>query len=131
LTDPEKTEAIQLLSQSLAPVWRGIAKTPGVCGDSACIAKTRIPVRVMIQALRLGATESELLYDYPTLSAADLVNAWAYAQGQSPEEIITQAVTLYLKSQMQFSTPPETQPLSIEKRRAFLKLPMVERRQIL
>jgi uncharacterized protein (DUF433 family) len=88
LTDPEKTEAIQLLSQSLNPSWRGIAKTPGVCGGSACIANTRIPVWVLSQAQRLGATESELLYDYPTLSASDLVNAWAYAEA-FPNEIET------------------------------------------
>jgi uncharacterized protein (DUF433 family) len=86
LTDPEKTEAIQLLSQSLNPAWRGIAKTSNVCGGSACIANTRIPVWVLSQARHLGATESELLYDYPTLSAADLVNAWAYAEA-FPNEI--------------------------------------------
>jgi uncharacterized protein (DUF433 family) len=77
-----------MLSQSLNLAWFGIAKTPGVCGGSACIANTRIPVWVLIQAQRLGATESELLYDYPTLSASDLVNAWAYAEA-FPNEIKT------------------------------------------
>jgi uncharacterized protein (DUF433 family) len=85
LTAPEKTEAIQLLSQSLNPAWRGISKTSGVCGGNACIANTRIPVWVLIQAQRVGATESELLYDYPTLSAVDLVKAWAYAEAFSNE----------------------------------------------
>jgi hypothetical protein len=59
------------------------------------------------------------------------LNELVQQQGQSPEDIITQAVTLYLKSQMQSSTPPEAQQLSIDRRRAFLKLPLEERRQIL
>ena len=86
LTHPEKTKAIQLLSQSLNPAWRGIARTPGVCGGTACIANTRIPVWVLVQAKSLGATESELLHDYPTLGATDLVNAWLYAEA-FPNEI--------------------------------------------
>ncbi len=102
LTDSEKTEAIQLLRQSLDPVWRGIAKTPGVCGGSACIANTRIPVWVLIQARQLGSTESELLYDYPTLSAVDIVNAWTYAEA-FPHEIETaiQENDLVLQSDIQ------------------------------
>jgi hypothetical protein len=67
----------------------------------------------------------------PEQNLLQKLNELAQQQGQSPEEIITQAVTLYLKSQMQSSKPPETQPLSIDRRRAFLKLPMAERRQIL
>jgi uncharacterized protein (DUF433 family) len=34
----------------------------------------------------IGITEADLLYDYPTISAADLKNAWAYAEA-FPEEI--------------------------------------------
>jgi uncharacterized protein (DUF433 family) len=102
LTDPEKTEAIQLPSQSLNPAWRGIAKTLNVCGDSACIANTRIPVWVLVQASHLGATESELLYDYPTLSAADLVNVWAYAEAFPSEiEIAIQENDAVLQSDVQ------------------------------
>jgi uncharacterized membrane-anchored protein len=67
----------------------------------------------------------------PEQTLLQQLNELAQQQGQSPEEIITQAVTLYLKSQMQSSTPLETQQLSIDQRRAFLKLPMTERRQIL
>jgi uncharacterized protein (DUF433 family) len=42
--------------------------------------RTRIPVWVLEQARRLGATEAELLNAYPTLRAADLVNAWSYVR---------------------------------------------------
>jgi len=86
LNPTEKAQAIQLLVQSLTNTWQGIEKTPGVCGGDACIAKTRIPVWVLVNARRLGISEEQLLYDYPTLSAADLANAWAYAEA-FPSEI--------------------------------------------
>ncbi|MBD1899844.1 DUF433 domain-containing protein [Trichocoleus sp. DQ-A3] len=86
LTPTEKAQAIQLLAQSLSNAWKGIEKTPGVCGGDACIAKTRIPVWVLVNARRLGISETQLLDDYPTISAADLANAWAYAEAY-PDEI--------------------------------------------
>ena len=80
LTPTEKTQAIQVLTQSLANAWPGIEKTDGVCGGNACIADTRIPVWVLVNARHLGVSESELLQDYPSLNAASLVNAWSYAE---------------------------------------------------
>jgi uncharacterized protein (DUF433 family) len=80
LTPAEKAEAIDLLSQSLNHSWRGITKTKDVCGGSACIAGTRIPVWVLVNAHNLGISESMLLDDYPTLTATDLTNAWVYAE---------------------------------------------------
>ncbi len=88
LTPTEKLEVIQILSHSLSQSWRGITKTPGVCGGDACIAGTRIPVWVLVEAQNLGISETQLLYDYPTLSATDLANAWVYANA-NPEEIAT------------------------------------------
>ncbi|OZH51846.1 hypothetical protein AFK68_28205 [Hydrocoleum sp. CS-953] len=85
LTPAEKFQAIQLLTQSLANSWSGIEKTPGVCGGDACIAGTRIPVWVLVNARRLGVSESELLQDYPSLQAGDLVNAWTYAEVYSQD----------------------------------------------
>ncbi|MGD1717706.1 DUF433 domain-containing protein [Dapis sp. BLCC M172] len=85
LTPAEKFQAIQLLTQSLANSWSGIEKTPGVCGGDACIAGTRIPVWVLVNARRLGVSESELLQDYPSLQAVDLVNAWTYAEVYSQD----------------------------------------------
>jgi len=86
LTPAEKAEAIQILARSINNRWRGITKTPGVCGGYACIAGTRIPVWVLVNARNLGISESQLLYDYPTLNAADLANAWVYAEA-NPQEI--------------------------------------------
>lgn len=86
LTLTEKAEAIQILTRTLSNGSRGITKTPAVCGGDACIDKTRIPVWLMVSWRRQGMNDAELLNLYPHLSAADLVNVWAYADAY-PEEI--------------------------------------------
>jgi uncharacterized protein (DUF433 family) len=80
LTPGEKAQAIDLLNNSLTQNWRGITKKEGVCGGSACITGTRIPVWVLVNARNLGISELLLLDDYPTLTATDLANAWVYAE---------------------------------------------------
>ena len=40
---------------------------------------------VLEQSRRLGISEAELLANYPTLRAEDLVNAWAYVRGNGQE----------------------------------------------
>lgn len=85
LSVSEKAQIIQLLLQSISDVWAGIEKTPGICGGDARIAKTRIPVWVIVQARNLGSSEVELLQDYPTLNATDLVNVWTYAAAHREE----------------------------------------------
>ncbi|MGK7900523.1 MAG: DUF433 domain-containing protein [Hormoscilla sp.] len=85
LTAAEKADVIQILARSINNRWRGISKTPGVCGGDACITGTRIPVWVLVNARNLGISESQLLYDYPTLSATDLTNAWVYAEANHLE----------------------------------------------
>ncbi|MEG4285181.1 DUF433 domain-containing protein [Microcoleus sp. A006_D1] len=88
LTPTEKTQAIQLLVQSLSNSSLGIEKTPGVCGGDACVGNTRIQVWVLVGYRRLGCSDAELFKCYPHLTATDLVNAWAYADAY-PEEIET------------------------------------------
>ncbi|HAZ46476.1 MAG TPA: hypothetical protein DDW76_23230 [Cyanobacteria bacterium UBA11369] len=86
LTPAEKAEIIQLLSQNLANAWQGINKTPGVMGGDACIRETRIPVWLLVSYRRSGMNEAKILDNYPTLTAADLANAWTYAEAY-PDEI--------------------------------------------
>jgi uncharacterized protein (DUF433 family) len=86
LPPTEKAAIIQSLTQTISVGAKGITKTIGVCGGEACIAGTRIAVWLLIEARRLGITEAQLLQDYPHISAADLVNAWVYADAH-PEEI--------------------------------------------
>jgi uncharacterized protein (DUF433 family) len=85
LSPDEKVQVIQLLVQSLASNWQGIEKTPNVCGGEARIAKTRIPIWVLVEARRLGYNDADLLMSYPSITAIDLANAWAYADVCSDE----------------------------------------------
>ncbi|MHB1556464.1 MAG: DUF433 domain-containing protein [Isosphaeraceae bacterium] len=62
-----------------------IVKTPGVCGGSARITGTRIPVWQLVEERKLGASEAQLLNDYRTLRAQDLVAAWDYAEQYADE----------------------------------------------
>ncbi len=86
LTLTEKAEAIRILTRTLSNGSLGITKIPDLCGGEACIAKTRLPVWLMVSWRRQGVSDAELLDFYPHLSAADLVNVWAYADAY-PEEI--------------------------------------------
>ena len=86
LTPVERAESIHLLTRSLNNNSSGINKTPGVVGGDACIGNTRIPVWSLVEDRRLGTSDAKILESFPQLSAADLVNAWAYAEAH-PEEI--------------------------------------------
>ena len=86
LTPSEKAQIIQLLTQSLKNSGRPITRTPGVMGGDACIDKTRIPVWLLASYRNDSATDAFILDCYPHLSAADLVNVWAYTEAY-PDEI--------------------------------------------
>ncbi len=85
LSPGEKAQVLKWVVQELGGASPGIDSRPEVCGGEACIVRTRIPVWLLEQARRLGATERELLAAYPTLRAEDLVNAWAYARAHADE----------------------------------------------
>jgi len=63
-----------------------IRRTPGVCGGEACIRMTRIAVWILEEARRSGASDLDLLSDYPDLDQDDLVAAWRYV-AEHREEI--------------------------------------------
>lgn len=85
LTPAEKVEAIRILTQSINKNSRGITRTPSVMGGDACIAGTRIPVWLLVSYRRQGASDAYILDAYPQMSAADLVNVWAYASAYADE----------------------------------------------
>ncbi len=74
----EKAQLMQWLVSDLTDVFPGIEKTPGVCGGDACIAGTRMPVWSLVNSRKLGMTDEEILYNFPTITATDLTNAWNY-----------------------------------------------------
>ncbi|MEQ1747718.1 MAG: DUF433 domain-containing protein [Saprospiraceae bacterium] len=63
----------------------GIEKTPGICGGSACVVRTRIPVWLLVEAKKAGASEAHLLTSFPALRLEDLQHAWAYYQANQGE----------------------------------------------
>ena len=85
LSHAEKTRLVQRLTAELGLKDAGIEKTPGVVGGDARIVGTRIPVWVLENFRRLGLSEARILENYPTLQAADLVNAWAYVETHREE----------------------------------------------
>jgi uncharacterized protein (DUF433 family) len=78
LTHDEKVKLLQLILKDVGNNISGIESQKGVCGGSACIIRTRIPVWILVHQRELGASEADILNYYPTLRAEDLVNAWNY-----------------------------------------------------
>ena len=85
LTPGEKAELLQLVVRDLGHSFPGIDSSSDVSGGEACIVRTRIPVWTLVQARRLGSSEADLLHSFPSLSAEDLANAWAYARAHAVE----------------------------------------------
>ena len=88
MSPAEKAQVLEHLSKDVSAITPGIQKTPGVIGGDACIRRTRIAVWMLVKAKRIGATEADLLQNYPSLTAEDLVNAWTYYR-KHPDEIDT------------------------------------------
>jgi len=85
LTPGEKAELLQVVARDLGHSYPGIDVSPAVCGGEPCIVRTRIPVWLLVQARRLGTSEADLLRSYPTLTAEDLTNAWAFARAHAAD----------------------------------------------
>ncbi|HQR09349.1 MAG TPA: DUF433 domain-containing protein [Gemmatales bacterium] len=62
-----------------------IVSTPDVCGGTARFIRTRIPVWTVERMRQLGVSENDILRSYPTLRAADLVQAWSFAEKHRKE----------------------------------------------
>jgi uncharacterized protein (DUF433 family) len=80
LSPAEKAQLLDTVARDLGTAFPGIESNPSVCGGEPCIVRTRIPVWLLEQARRLGTSEADLLRAYPTLRAADLVNAWSFVR---------------------------------------------------
>ena len=78
LSPGEKAQALQWLLRLMGQASPGIERTAGVCGGEPCLLRTRIPVWVLVQARKLGSSQSQILRAYPSLRAEDLSNAWSY-----------------------------------------------------
>ena len=85
LTLAEKAHLLQAVVRDIGDASPGIDSHPGVCGGSACIARTRIPVWLLEVLRRQGLSEAGILDAYPSLRAQDLVNAWDYVRRHRDE----------------------------------------------
>ncbi len=69
--------------------WREhITVNPAVVHGKACIRGTRIPVAVVLANLADGLSAAEILDSYPTLTAAGIQAALAYAADLAQERIL-------------------------------------------
>ena len=59
---------------------------PDICGGEVCAVGTRIPVTVILDSLAEGASHEEILRSYPSLKAAHIEAALAYAAELAHEE---------------------------------------------
>ena len=80
LSRAEKAQILQWLVRDLGDAFPNIENSPGIVGGEARIVRTRIPVWVLEQMRRQGATDADILYSYPSLRADDLSSAWAYVR---------------------------------------------------
>jgi uncharacterized protein (DUF433 family) len=85
LHSAEKAQLLQSVVRDIGDAFPGIESHPNVCGGDACIIRTGIPVWILAELRRQGATDAEILQSYPTLGAQDLANAWAYARSHREE----------------------------------------------
>lgn len=85
LSSSEKAQVLRWIVHDLGDAFPGIDSDSRVCGGDPCIVRTRIPVWLLVQMRRLGASEADLLLNYPALRAEDLTNAWAYARAHRDE----------------------------------------------
>src|SRR5437764_3725449 len=69
LSPGERAQVLKWVVQQLGDAFPGIDSRPEVCGGEPCIVRTRIPVWLLEQARRLGASEQTLLAAYPSLRA--------------------------------------------------------------
>lgn len=81
----DQMRLLSLVALEVADAHPGIDSQPSVCGGSARIIRTRIPIWLLEAMRRDGRSEAELLADYPSLTAEDLSNAWNYARSHREE----------------------------------------------
>jgi uncharacterized protein (DUF433 family) len=66
-----------------------IAINPAICGGRPTVAGTRMRVSDILDALASGATEAELLADFPYIRLEDIRACLAYGAAASGHPIVT------------------------------------------
>ena len=66
-----------------------VVNDPNIMHGQATIRGTRIPVSVILDSLAAGASEDEILHDYPTLPPEAIKAALAYAALLARGEVLS------------------------------------------
>ena len=61
---------------------------PEVCGGRPCVRGFRIRVKDVLDLLAAGATQEEILADYPFLEADDIVAVLEFAARQNDHPVL-------------------------------------------
>jgi len=61
---------------------------PQIMGGRACIRGMRIPVSVIVSQIAYGASNDEVLREYPDLEPEDISQALQYAAWLTTEQVI-------------------------------------------
>lgn len=62
-----------------------ITKTPGVCGGRACIGGTRMTVWCIVSMVKNGASNNELIEQYPNINPDDIEDCCTYYEKHRAE----------------------------------------------
>ena len=68
-------------------MFERITFDPKIVGGRACIRGMRIPVSLIVSQIAHGASQTQILEDYPDLEAEDLRQAMEYAAWLASEEV--------------------------------------------
>ena len=68
-------------------MFQRITFDPKILGGRPCIRGMRIPVSVIVGQFAHGATEQEILKDYPDLALEDIREALEYAAWLTQEQV--------------------------------------------
>lgn len=64
-----------------------IVRDPTICGGEPVIKGTRVTLRTVLASLAEGASDDEILADFPTLSAEDVRAVVAFAAASTEEDL--------------------------------------------
>ncbi len=62
-------------------------RRPGLCGGELVVKGTRVPVRTLLASLAEGATEAEVLADFPTVTPVGLRAVIAFAAASAGDDL--------------------------------------------
>jgi uncharacterized protein (DUF433 family) len=62
-------------------------RRPDLCGGELVVKGTRVPVRTLLASLAEGATEAEVLADFPTVTPVGLRAVIAYAAASAGDDL--------------------------------------------